>query len=216
MQPLLSLGPLSMSSYTAALTLAIALSALAGWRLWAGPARAWGFISLCVLVGGVLGGRAAHVLAHWDYFQAALEEALRINGGGLDWWGAVLGGIAGAAVASRFLRTSLSRILDALTPALPLLALAGSVGCYAAMCAYGAEIPTLAGVSPLVAAELPDVFGMAAPRYQTQVWIAGWSLLLLALVGLWFWRRWLVRWRFWLTLALLTLGMAVIGPYRAA
>ncbi len=216
MQPTLSFGPLSMPTYTAALSAAIAISALAGWRLWGGPARAWGIICLTVLVGGVLGGRAAHVLANWGYFQAALGEALRVNGGGLGWWGAVAGGIAGAALAARLLHTSLARILDALTPALPLLALAGSLGCYAATCAYGAEIPTLAGVSPLIAAELPDIYGLFAPRYQTQLWMAAWALGLLVFVGLCFWRGWLIRWRFWLTLALLTLGMAVIGLYRAA
>lgn len=215
MQPVISLGPLSMSSYTAALTAAIGLSVCMGWRLWRGPARTWGWISLCVLVGAVLGGRIAHVLAHWDYFQNAFDEALRLNGGGLDWWGAVLGGIGGAVLASRLLRTPLVRILDALTPALPLLMLAGALGCYAATCAYGAEIPVLAGVSPLMAVELPDVYGLLAPRYQTQLWTAGWALLLLALTGLCYWRGWFRRWRFWLALALLTLGMVIIGRYRA-
>lgn len=215
MQPVINFGPLSMSSYTAALTMAIGLSALIGWRLWPGPTRAWGIICLSALAGGVLGGRAAHVLAHWDYFQYAFGEALRVDGGGLDWWGAALGGIGGAALASRWLCTSLPQILDALTPALPLLMLAGALGCYAATCAYGAEIPTLAGVPPLIAAELPDVYGLLAPRYQTQLWIAGWSLLLLALTGMCFWRGWFARWRFWMALALLALGMAIIGRYRA-
>jgi len=39
---------------------------------------------LLVLAGGVLGGRALHVLANWAYFQNAFGEALRLNGGGLD------------------------------------------------------------------------------------------------------------------------------------
>jgi phosphatidylglycerol:prolipoprotein diacylglycerol transferase len=215
MQPVISLGPWALPSYSTALIAAIALSALVGWRLWRGPARAWTLICVAVLAGGVLGGRMAHVLAHWGYFQFAPGEALRLDGGGLDWWGAALGGLGGAALAARVQRRKLAPILDALTPALPLLALAGSLGCWAATCAYGAEVPTLAGVSTLVAAELPDVYGLVAPRYQTQLWMAGWSLLLLGLVGVWFWRGWLARWRFWLALALVALGMAIIGPYRA-
>ena len=215
MTPMLTLGTLSMPTYTAALTLAIGLSALAGWRLWGGPGRSWCWICLFTLFGGVLGGRLAHVIHHWDYFQFALDEALRINGGGLDWAGAALGGLAGAALTARALRTPIAPVLDALTPALPLLALGASLGCAVVACAYGREIPTLAGISPLVAAELPDVYGLAAPRYQTQAWQALWSLALLAWVGLVFWRGWLRRWRFWITLGLLALGMLLIAPYRA-
>jgi prolipoprotein diacylglyceryltransferase len=216
MQPVISLGPWTLPSYPAGLTVVIALSALVGWRLWGGPARAWTLICVAVLAGGVLGGRATHVIAHWGYFQAALGEALRLDGGGLDWWGAALGGIGGAVLAARIQRRPVAPILDALTPALPLLMLAGSLGCYAATCAYGAEIATLAGVSPLIAAELPDVYGFFAPRYQTQLWMAAWAVLLLGLVGVCFWKGWLARRRFWLALALLTAGMALAGLYRAA
>lgn len=216
MPPVLILGPVGLPTYPAALTLAIGVAALLGWRLWGGPARVWCTIALFVLVGAVLGGRLAHVLNHWDYFQNALSEAVRVNGGGLDWFGAALGGIAGAALAARLLATPLAPVLDALTPALPLLALAGSIGCAAAACAYGREIPSLAHVSPLVAAELPDVYGLLAPRYQTQLWQALWALALLGVVTVLFWRGWLRRWRFWLTLGLLTGGMLLIGPFRAA
>ena len=68
----------------------------------------------------------------------------------------------------------------------------------------------------MAATELPDVYGLAAPRYQTQLWQALWSLGLLAWVALVFWRGWLRRWRFGLTLGLLALGMLLIGPYRVA
>lgn len=215
MPPILNFGPFSLPTYNAVLTLAIGVSALIGWRLWGGPGRSWCVICLFTLLGGVLGGRLAHVINHWDYFQFALDEAIRVNGGGLDWAGAALGSIAGATLTARVMRTPIAPVLDALTPALPLLALAGSVGCAAAACAYGREIPTLAGVSPLVAAELPDVYGLAAPRYQTQAWQALGSLLLLAGVALVFWRGWLRRWRFWITLGLLVMGMLVMGPYKA-
>jgi phosphatidylglycerol:prolipoprotein diacylglycerol transferase len=215
MPPVLTLGPLDMPTYRAALTLALGLSALVGWRLWAGPGRAWWTICVVALVGGVLGGRLAHVLNHRDYFQFALAEAVQITGGGLDWAGAALGGMAGAILAARLLRLPPGPVLDALTPALPLLMLAGSVGCAAAACAVGREIPTLAGVSPLVAAELPDGYGLFAPRYQTQLWQALWALAMLGWVALVFWRGWLKRARFWLTLALLASGMLLIGGFRA-
>lgn len=214
MPPILTVGPLEMPTYRAALTLALGLSALTGWRLWGGPGRTWWTICVAALVGGVLGGRLAHVLDHWDYFQSALGEAVQVIGGGLDWWGAILGGIAGTLLAARVLRAPAGPVLDALTPALPLLMLAGSVGCAAAACAVGREIPTLAGVSPLIAAELPDVYGLSAPRYQTQLWQSIWALGLLAWVALVYGRGWLRRWRFRVTLVLVSAGMLLAGLFR--
>jgi prolipoprotein diacylglyceryltransferase len=76
-------------------------------------------------------------------------------------------------------------------------------------------VDTLANYPPLVVAELPDVYGIPAPRYNTQ----GFGLVLALLVfGLtvWLFRRGL--WsgqRFWLVLALLSVGMFGIGFLRA-
>jgi prolipoprotein diacylglyceryltransferase len=174
----------------------------------------WVDCCLCALALAVLGGRALHVLLNWPYFSERLAEAIDPRQGGLDWAGALAGGLLGAALGARWRRIPLASALDVLTPALPLIALAGWSACAGDRCGAGAEIHTLAYVSPLVAAELPDVYGIIAPRFQTQLWGQSVSLCLLLLTGLLFWRGWLPRIRFWLVLVHIVGLMLTIGLFR--
>jgi phosphatidylglycerol:prolipoprotein diacylglycerol transferase len=171
-------------------------------------------VCLGAFAGGIVSARLFHVLLQWRYFADNLGEAFRLNAGGLDWHGAVLGGLIGLWLATRWRKLSLRATLDALTPALPLLALAGWIGCYAAACGYGAEVETLAHYSPLMVSEIPDIYGIAAPRYNTQLFGVALALVILVIVALLFWRQWLYYRRFWFNLMLLSGGMFVIGFYR--
>ena len=51
-------------------------------------------------LGGVIGARIVHVLLNWAYFADNLSEALHPNAGGLDWHGAVIGGLIGLALVA--------------------------------------------------------------------------------------------------------------------
>lgn len=162
----------------------------------------------------LVGARLEHVLLNWSYFSTNVDEALRPSAGGLGWHGALLGALVGVALVGRWRGFSLSAVLDTISPALPLLAFAGWFGCWAAVCAYGAEVDTLAHYPVFAAAETRDVYGIVAPRYNAQVFgmalTVGLFLLSLLLVRL----RWLAQRRFWLLLALLSVGMFVIGFFR--
>ena len=95
-----------------------------------------------------------------------------------------------------------------------------SVGCLAAGCGYGKEVDTLANYPRWMTSELVDVFGIVAPRYNTPYFGIALCLLgcLLALLSM-FWVRksptTLNGRRFWWVLAFLSIGMFVIGFYRA-
>lgn len=208
------IGPLEIQTFT--LALALAFAAALGWTVWRVPASRGAVVDACLgaLVGGVLGARLFHVLLNWAYFEYNSHEILRIRSGGLDWHGALLGGLAGLFLASRWRKVSAAGLLDALTLALPLLAMAGWWGCRAANCAFGREVDTLANYPPLLVAELPDVYGIPAPRYNTQLIGLVLALLVFGLAALLFWRRRLIGQRFWLALALLSLGMLGIGFFR--
>lgn len=176
-------------------------------------------VCLAALAGGLVGARVIHVLLQWSYFADNPGEAFRLNAGGLDWHGAVLGGLVGLGLVTRWRRLPFHHTLDALTPALPLLALASWVGCLAAFCGYGAEVATLAYYPAYAASETPDVYGIVAPRYNTQWFGIALAVCLLLIVALLQWRRghrrgWLATRRFWLVLALLSLGMFAIGFFR--
>lgn len=171
-------------------------------------------LSLGAGVGSVIGARIAHVLLNWPYFADNLNEALHPSAGGLDWHGAVIGGLIGLALVAAVRRLKLRDLLDTLSPALPLLALAGWFGCWAAVCGYGAEVSTLAYYPAFAVAETRDVYGIVAPCYNTQLFGMALAFVVLivsfALIRL----GWLKYRRFWGLLALLSAGMFVIGFFR--
>jgi phosphatidylglycerol---prolipoprotein diacylglyceryl transferase len=215
-----TIGPWTVQTFTLVLVIAITLSG--GFGLWQARHDSIGVVVdtyLAALVGAVIGGRLIYVMLNLDYFSDNLAEAFNLAAGGLDWHGAVIGGLIGLYgmvwLQRRFAegeldlsgqgRETIPFLLDTLTPALAVIGLAGWYGCLAAGCGYGREVDTLANYSPLVASELADVFGIVAPRYNTPFF--GMALCILALVLTW-------RGRFWLILALLSVGMFAIGFFR--
>lgn len=208
-----------MSSFATLIALAALVSILVSYRAYittygALPFVRWVDICLLALLLGIVCARIAHVLLNPAYFAGNLAEALDPRRGGLHWSGALIGAFFGIFIASRWRKLPLMHILDALTPALPLISLAVWTACIGGRCGYGAEIPTLAYISPLAAAELPDVYGIVAPRYQTQLWGQLWSLALLVLWGILYWRSWLIGKRFWLIFSFTLLGLLLIGIYQ--
>ncbi len=214
--PIVRLGPLVASTFTVFLVLgAVATFALLGWRTRSNTSV--GHVAdLClgVLIGAAVGGRLAHVVINWSYFGFHSDEIFRLSAGGIDWHGAVIGGLLGLIASARWRKVPVTSILDHFTLALPLLAMAGWYGCWAADCGYGLEVDTLARYPSWAVAETPDVYGIAAPRYNTQLFglgLAGLTLLLAA--GLMTIRP-LRGARFWVILALLSAEMFSIGFIR--
>ncbi len=200
--------------YSLALTLGIALSIGLGLRRAALRPSVIIDAGLAACLGGVIGARIVHVLLNWSYFADAFSEALHPNAGGLDWHGAVIGGLIGLALVAWVGKVKLRDLLDALAPALPLLALAGWIGCWAAVCGYGAEVDTLAHYPAWAAAESRDVYGIIAPRYNTQIFGMALAIGLLVISVVLIRRGWLKNRRFWFLLALLSIGMFAIGFFR--
>lgn len=212
----ITIGPWSILTYTFLLAVGILLGA--GLGLY--HTRQQGLLGARVdvylggLVGGVLLARVVHVLLNWDYFAYNLSEATRIEAGGLDWHGAVLGALLGMALLARWRRVQLEPLVDGLTLALPLLTLASWAGCWASSCAYGAEVQSLAAYPAWMASEGRDIFGIFNPRFNVQLLgmvyalvILGAALLLLAFPRL-------CRLRFWIVLALITIGIFALGFLR--
>jgi phosphatidylglycerol---prolipoprotein diacylglyceryl transferase len=204
----------SVPIYSLALVLGITLSLGIGLRRSALRPSTLIDAGLAACLGGVIGARIVHVLLNWAYFADNLSEALRPSAGGLDWHGALIGGLLGLALIAGWRKLELRTLLDALSPALPLLAFAGWLGCWAAVCGYGAEVDTLAHYPAFAAAETRDVFGIVAPRYNTQLFGMVLALALLIVSAILIRRGWLRYRRFWLLLALLSVGMFVIGFFR--
>jgi phosphatidylglycerol:prolipoprotein diacylglycerol transferase len=120
---------------------------------------------LAALATGLLGGRAAYVGAHWDYFASHLKEALSFSAGGLSWVGGALAAMAGLAVYAALRRAPFWPLADAVALPAALLAAVSWSGCLIDGCAYGRPLPS---ESPL---ELfaSDFFNSRLPRWPTQV-----------------------------------------------
>ncbi len=120
---------------------ALAIAVLVTWLAW--HVRKDSRISVdtvfvAALVGipsGVIFSRALHVIDLWDYYSQNPGEI--IGGSGMTIWGAILGGVIGIWICSRFTRFKFNYFLDILAPGLILAQIIGRIGCTINGCCYG-------------------------------------------------------------------------------
>lgn len=203
---LFRLGSLSVQTYTALLDLGLAVGL--AWLYLGAPkekAGRWLDAGLAAVFGGLAGARLAYCFANGSYYIEHPEEVLLIWQGGLDWAGAVLGAGLGAGLYCSRAREPLAPIFDLLAWPVALLSLLTWGGCLAAGCAYGAE-PAPGQVLVGLAVPAPDLYGVVALRWPTQLLGMVWSGLVLGAMGLarrWTWRS---GGRGFFALALVALG----------
>ena len=143
-------------------------------------------LGLWVVIGGILGGRIAYVLANWSAFSEEWVGVFRIWEGGLSFHGAVLGGLLVMVLFTYWGQrdenpVSLAQLADLLTPGLALGIIFGWTACLMGGCAYGALGEGFGY------AVLPDLYGVEASRFATQAVGIGYALLLF--LGVWLLRR---------------------------
>lgn len=211
------IGPFVIRTYTLFLDLAI-LAGLGiltweGWRIDDEPVE-WIDSGLAALVSGIILGRLGHVVVHWGYFYEHANEIMQVWRGGLDWHGAVIGGMIALAISCAVRRLSFRRMMDVMAFILPLGTVLVYAGCSMASCGHGREVASLADYPPYLVAEWPDLYGIVAPRFASQRYGVGLGVVLLLVAGLL--SRLLRRpgVRFWPVLALLGLGAFGIGFTR--
>jgi phosphatidylglycerol:prolipoprotein diacylglycerol transferase len=175
---------------------------------------AWVDAGLGALVGGIIGGRLGHVGIHWRYFAEHPEGIVKVWQGGLDWHGAVLVGLLALLLVCRIRGVNTRQISDALAFILPMGAALVNTGCLMVSCGHGREVASLADYRSPIVLELPDLYGVVAPRLASQLYGVAFSLLLIGVAGLLAWRIAQAGVRCWLVLALLALGTFGIGFTR--
>ncbi len=213
----LKLGAYEMRAFTASIVLAVLLGVLVllwtAWRLHQ-PLLRWMDAGLGTVFGGVIGARLFHVVLEWTYFSAHTDQITTLANGGLDWHGAVLGGLIGAILIARLRGVPFRPFADALALVFPLGAIATWSACGIAACAYGAEVRTLADFPAWLVIESPDVYGSIAPRLNLpQVGIILGLIVYLLVLGLTA-TRLVIGLRFWIGLAVFSFGMAILDFFR--
>lgn len=136
--------------------------------------------SICaaLVIAGVVGGRAFYVVQHWDFFSAEPLEIVRIDHGGLVWYGAFWGGLAAAIVQARRKKLGVWTVLDLFLPFVAVGQGIGRIGCFLNGCCYGFETDGPLGIKAA---------GDIHARFPIQLVEAGLLWILAALL--------VIRWR---------------------
>lgn len=178
------LSHLPLPDYRAALTVGVLLGASLALRIGRRnglPVMAVVDGVLAAMVGGLLVGRLAYVAAHLAYFREHPAAALALWQGGFSAPGVVLGGVAGAGVVARIRRLAPGPLWGALAPGAAVVVIAAYLGCLQAGCACGRETWPTDGILWTLSADLPDLYGLRAPRVAVPVLGMGWGALMLAM-----------------------------------
>jgi phosphatidylglycerol:prolipoprotein diacylglycerol transferase len=164
-------------------------------------------VALACLAGGVVGARLFYVLTEMDAFRGNLLEIIRIDHGGLVYYGGLIGGGAALFLTIAWKGLPVRRTLDVMAGALPLGHALGRLGCFMNGCCYGGVTGSWVGVSfpRVVDPQTGKVIGSTAylahllndpslvrslPVHPTQLYEAGANLLIFAFLSFMFLRRW--------------------------
>lgn len=211
---LFRLGSVAFQTYTVLIDLGLVGTLV--WLYLAAPreqAAAWLDAGLAGAVGALAGGRLFYTFANSSYYFSRPEEIFEIWTGGLSWSGAALGALVGGGLYCARRRLSLGAVLDAAAWPLAGLCLLTWGGCLAAGCAYGAEV-TPGQVPAWLTMNAPDLYGVWALRWPTQLWGLAWGVVTAGLLGLTAKAAWRTGARGLFALALVALGTAVISLAR--
>ena len=182
-------GPFFLYGYSVVLGLGVlAALAVTGWRarrkdplpdpLPEGEGTgAWPDGALAAAGGALLGGRAIYVWLNAAYFAENPAEAWQVWLGGLNYHGALWGGLAALWLWSRLSGRPFLRHAALFAPGVALLVAFGWAACAVEGCGYGR-----AAAPGLWAGNLPDDTGVYALRYRTQIGGAVGALAVFALV----------------------------------
>jgi phosphatidylglycerol:prolipoprotein diacylglycerol transferase len=118
--------------------------------------------ALIVCAVGWIGARAYHVALNWEYYAARPDEIAQIGLGGLGMRGALIAGFLALALYAQVRGLRFVKLADASALGLAIGQALGWGGALARGANYGAVSD-----SPF-AVELPDLYGLIAPRYPLQ------------------------------------------------
>lgn len=184
---LFRLGSFAVPSYTALLDIGllggVGIACLAARRRRLDLGRVLD-ATLAAALSGTVVARVVYVAVNWAYYSDHVGQALRLWDGGLAWRGGLVGGLAAVLATCTIWRISPRLVLDVLTLGAALLAPCAWLGCFLAGCAHGIEAYPGQGLMWALSMELPDLYGIWAPRVAVQLLGAGWGTVGLVAVVL--------------------------------
>lgn len=95
------------------------------------------FFIIWLLFFSIIGARLYHIIDYWSYYSENINQICATWNGGLGIYGALVAGVIYIYLYSHFSKISFLRILDSITPILPLCQAIGRIGNF-----FNHEIPT--------------------------------------------------------------------------
>ena len=92
---------------------------------------------LRMIIGGVIGARILYVLQNWSDFRIRPEEIIRIDHGGLVFYGGFFGAVLAVGLYCRWKKLPVDEVADLAAPVLPLAHAVGRIGCFLNGCCFG-------------------------------------------------------------------------------
>jgi phosphatidylglycerol---prolipoprotein diacylglyceryl transferase len=198
---LFSLGPIHVHAYGFMMAMGFA-AGLLHW-IWLGRARGYSRatctdLMILVMVSGILGGRLAFVFENLDRFLARPQEIVRLDQGGLVFYGGLVLSAFAVLLFARRRKLAFIPLVDFTLTAVPLSHAFGRIGCFLNSCCYGVRC-TAAGCGlafpkfslPWHAHYEAGLIGPQAPAslpvHPVQLYEAGFNLVVYVLL-LWLYR----------------------------
>ena len=184
MHPILyQAGPFTLRSYGALMALSFVLGILLSSWLNRKDGRGDEVIldvSTWIMLGAVAGARLLYVVVQPDSYKLEPWRIIFVWEGGLVYYGGLLGGAFAAYAYLRRQALPIWDVGDCLAPGLALGQVTGRLGCWFNACCYGRVDAEHGVVFPAL--------GDGLPHLPTQLYEAGYCLLLAAFLT-WFWFR---------------------------
>ena len=129
------------------------------------------------MVTGILGARIFYVVQFWDeYFADHHERIIRIDQGGLVFYGGFLLALAAICGYCKWRKLDVVRVLDVFAPAISAAHALGRIGCFLNGCCYGKVTTSVFGVRYPLASGIPKGCP-GAPVHPIQLYEAGENIL---------------------------------------
>lgn len=132
------------------------------------------FISM---ITGILGARIFYVVQFFHQYRNNLWNIIRIDQGGLVFYGGFLLALASVIIYCRLKKLDIISVLDVFVPALTAAHGLGRIGCFLNGCCYGRATDSWWGVKPPVGSALEIAAGNL-PLHPVQLLEAGENFLL--------------------------------------
>jgi phosphatidylglycerol---prolipoprotein diacylglyceryl transferase len=101
------------------------------------PTKRIADIMVFIMIGGIAGARLLYVVTHFDQYENNLFEIIRIDHGGLVFYGGFFGGAIATILFCRHQKWNLWELADLAAPALAIGQMFGRIGCFMNGCCFG-------------------------------------------------------------------------------